>query len=346
MAAQMPPANVETYSTTLSPAQLENAYTLGAGDLIRVDSFDTPELILEQRYTVLLDGTVNLPWIGSTSVQGLTLAQASSALASKYRRFIRNPVITVGLVAARPLKIGIIGEVNRPGSYVISSVTGTETVQGNPVQRSGAGNTENGSQWPTVSKALQTAGGITQLANIRQIQVKRREALGEEKVLNVDLWKFLQEGDLTQDALLRDGDTIVIPVATALNGAEATQIAGSNFSPEIIKVNVVGEVVTPGAVTIRPNTTLNQAILAAGGLKNGRAKRDVELIRLNPNGTVSRRSLRMDLSKGVDEQSNPPLHNNDVVVVNRNTLAGITDTLGGVIGPAAGLLGLFSIFGR
>lgn len=338
-------------SADASPTQaataplLESAYTLGAGDLIRVDIFDTPELVLETRYTVLLDGTVNLPWIGGTPVQGLTLNQAAAALTEKYRRFIRNPIITVSLAAARPLKIGVIGEVNRPGSYIIS-VIGSETSQTSLSQRT-VSSTEGASQWPTVSKAIQTAGGITQLANVRQIKVRRPVGSGRENVINVDLWRFLQEGDLTQDMILRDGDTIEIPKGGELKPDEVTQVAASNFSPETIKVNVVGEVVTPGSVTVRPNTTLNQAVLAAGGLKNNRARKtNIELIRLNPDGTVTRRKLALDLNQGLNEANNPALHNNDVVVVNRNGVAKFSDLIGTVLSPVTGLFGLLTILGR
>ncbi|HEY9909114.1 MAG TPA: polysaccharide biosynthesis/export family protein [Thermosynechococcaceae cyanobacterium] len=335
-----PPTDLPVVPSVNPPG--ESAYTIGAGDAIRVDSYETPELVLDARYTVLLDGNVNLPWIGPVSVKGLTLTQASEVLSARYRRFIRNPIITVSLTAPRPLKIGVIGEINRPGSYIIS-VIGNESTTASLSQRSV---TESGSQWPTVSKAIQTAGGITQLANVRQIQIRRPQSDGETETINVDLWKFLQEGDLTQDLILRDGDSINVPKATTLDAEQALQVAASNFSPEFIKVNVVGEVVTPGVVSVRPNTTLNQAILASGGLRNNRArKNNVELVRLNPNGSVTRRSIAMDLSQGLDEKTNPPLYNNDVVIIHRNGLAGVTDFVGAVLQPVNGLFGLFSIFG-
>jgi polysaccharide export outer membrane protein len=324
-----------------SATPIESAYTLGAGDLVKIDIFNTPELVLEPRYTVLLDGSVNLPWIGSVSVQGLTLQQASQMISERYNRFIRNPIITVSIVAPRPLKIGVIGEINRPGSYIISVISNESSIA-SISQRSGA---EGGSQWPTVSKAIQTAGGITLQANVRQIQVRRPTRTGEENI-NVDLWKFLKEGDLAQDIILRDGDTIVIPTATTLDAAETTQVAVSNFSPAEIKVNVVGEVEEPGTVTIRPNSTLNQAILAAGGFRSKRADRDVELIRLQPNGTVSKRQIKVDLSKNLDEASNPALRDNDIVVVRRNTITNVVDTLGIILTPlTSGVFGILRTLG-
>ncbi|MBC7972412.1 MAG: polysaccharide biosynthesis/export family protein [Verrucomicrobia bacterium] len=328
----------------------ESAYTLGAGDVLKIDSYDTPELVLEARYPVLPDGSINLPWVKSVDVKGLTLREASERLEAKYGAYINEPRVTVSLIAARTLKVGVIGEVTRPGSYIITSnlvssaaVSTTNAAQTGLNGQQQGGN-ESGSQWPTVSKAIQAAGGITEQADIRQIQIRRPQGAGREETRTIDLWKFLSAGDLTQDIQVRDGDTLVIPKATQIDTTEALQIANSNFSPDAIRVNVVGEVTTPGAVAVKPNTTLNQAILAAGGFRNGRARKDVELIRLNPNGTVDRRTIAIDFSKKLDEKDNPPLRNNDVVVVNRNGIAKIGDTVGTVLGPLGGVLGLFTIF--
>lgn len=319
--------------------QPNNAYTLGAGDIVRVDIFDTPELVLDPRYTVLLDGSLNLPWIGSISVQGLTLAQAAEIISQRYGRFIRNPVITVNLLAPRPLKVGIIGEVNRPGSYIISVIS-NEVTQTSLNQRTSA---EGGNQWPTVSKAIQTASGITELADIRNIRIRRLQPMGGEEVVTVDLWKFLREGDLSQDVLLRDGDSIVIPTATTFDAAEATKIALSNFSPDRITVSVVGEVEAPGAVQLRPNTTLNQAVLTAGGFRSGRAVRGVDLIRLNPDGSVTKRRIKLDLAQSLNQDSNPPLHNNDIIVVRRNFFAKVGDFMDVGIVPFDRGIGLFNL---
>jgi polysaccharide export outer membrane protein len=306
------------------------AYTLGAGDIVRVDIFDiTPELALEQRYTLLPDGTLNLPWVGSVPLSGLTLAEAASVLSQRFGRFIRNPVITVSLLAPRPLKVGVIGEVNRPGAYIISVIS-NEVTQTSLNQRTAS---EGGNQWPRVSQAVQTAGGITGFANLREVKIRRSKVTGGEEIIAIDLWKFLSQGDLNQDILLRDGDTIVVPKAPALSPEEATQVAISNFSPATIGVSVVGEVGTPGTLQVRPSTTLNQAIMAAGGFRGGRASRkNVDLIRLNPDGTISRRRFSIDLDQSMSEAQNPRLFNNDIVVVNRTFIASVNDFLVNAIG--------------
>lgn len=330
-------------ATTLRPgSDLSEPYRLGAGDIVRVDIFDiTPELALEQRYTILLDGTLNLPWVGSVPLADLTLRQAADVLSQRYSRFIRNPIVTVSLLAPRPLKVGVIGEVNRPGSYILSVIS-NEVTQQSLNQRTAS---EGGNQWPRVSQAIQTAGGISQLANLREVRIRRPRVTGEEDLIAIDLWKFLSQGDLNQDILLRDGDTIVIPRATVMDAEEATQIAGSNFSPETISVSVVGEVPTPGTIRVKPNTTLNQAIMTAGGFRGGRASRkNIDLIRLNPNGTVNRRRLSVDLDQNMNEDRNPRLYNNDIIVVNRTFIAGVGDFLGTALGVPLTIFGGISSF--
>jgi polysaccharide export outer membrane protein len=310
------PENAIPVPENIQPGTLVGeAYTLGAGDIVRVDIFDiAPELALEQRYTILPDGTLNLPWVGSVPLSGLSLGQAANVLSQRFGRFIRNPVVTVSLLAPRPLRVGVIGEVNRPGAYILTVIS-NEVTQTSLNQRTAS---EGGNQWPRVGQAIQTAGGVTGLANIREIRIRRPRVTGGEDLIAINLWRFLSEGDQNQNILLRDGDTIIIPKAATFDAEEATQIAGSNFSPEAISVSVVGEVGSPGTLRVKPNTTLNQAIMTAGGFRGGRASRkNIDLIRLNPNGTVSRRRLAVDLDQNMSEDRNPRLFNNDIVVVNR-----------------------------
>jgi polysaccharide export outer membrane protein len=237
---------------------------------------------------------------------------------------------------ARPLNVTIIGEVFRPGPYAVTGSARTSEA-GVPGGASGTGGS------PTVTRAIQVAGGIKPLADIRRIQIRRLTSTGAERTLEVDLWKLLQDGDSSQDTVLQEGDTITIPLATNLAPEEAAQIAAASFSPDTISVNIVGEIVKPGAIQIPPNTPLNQALLAAGGFTNRANSSSVELIRLNANGTVDRRSLAIDLTQNSNEKTNPPLRNNDVVVVGRSTLAGISDGLDTALGPLGKFLTILSL---
>jgi polysaccharide biosynthesis/export protein len=343
-AGQVTASPVETDSlvrrdSPLAPIQPEDAYRLGAGDQIRIDIFDVPELSAEQgTYVVLVDGSLNLPWIGRVSVRGLTLSESAQVLTQAYSTFIHDPLITVSLLTPRPLRVGIVGEVNRPGPYITGQAAGAGAA-GDPT-----GNTAG--QLGTVTQAIQTAGGITQLADIRNIEIRRPQNNGSEEIIAVDLWSFLQTGSLSQDITLRDGDTVAVPTATAINEAEASQLAAASFSPGTINVNVVGEVVKPGLVVVQPNISMNQAILAAGGFDNRRARRaNVELVRLNPNGTVSKRTIPVDFAAGLNETTNPALRNNDIVIVRRSGLSTTADFLSTLVSPLTPLLAILGIFG-
>ena len=172
------------------------------------------------------------------------------------------------------------------------------------------------------------------MADIRRIEIRRLTKLGSEQIIPVDLWQLLQSADFNQDTVVQDGDTIVVPTATNVNPAEATELADASFSPTTIKVSIVGEVKTPGVVDVPPNSPLNQALLVAGGFDQSRAeKSSVELIRLNPDGTVSKRVVPIDLTQGINEDSNPALRNNDIIIVARSDVARVTDSVGTTLSP-------------
>lgn len=443
-----PDSNLPSASTPVSGSG--EAYTLGPGDRVRIDIFKVTQYSGENQ--VLVDGSLNLPQVGSLMVQGLTLKQAADAISAQYAKILRYPYVTVSLVAPSPIRVAVSGEVNRPGSYLIPTTdTGAQLptltkalqlaggitqiadlrqVEVRRPQRSGrdqiikidlweflqtgnlrrditlrngdtivvpssnnvslaesvqmasasfaadrsqplniavvgevyrpgpytvtasastgaageTGQSGGGDRPPTITRAIQIAGGIKPLADVRQIQVRRLARSGSEQVINIDLWRLLQEGDLSQDLILQDRDTVVIPTAKDVPAAEATQIAAASFSPDTIQVNVVGEVVQPGSVRVPPNTPLNQAILAAGGFNQRARKRTVDLIRLNPNGTVTRRRIAIDLSNNINEDSNPPLRKDDIVVVNRSTIASVADALSSLVNPFNSMISIFNLF--
>lgn len=226
-----------------------------------------------------------------------------------------------------PFSVVIVGEVFNPGTHQVGGQSGATS-----------------SQPPTITQAITSAGGITPLANIREIQLRRLTNAGVEEVVTINLWELLTQGDVTQDVALQPGDSITIPQAREIDSTEVTALARASFSPQTIQVNVVGEVIRPGAVNVAPDTTLNQAILAAGGFDQRRANKEiVELIRLNPNGTVSRRNIPINLEAGINEATNPILKRDDVIVVSRSGGARFGDSLEEALKPFGGIIGISSV---
>jgi len=324
----------------------DDPYRLGRSDEISIRIFGIdPEFFDRATYIIPVDGRLNLPWIGQVMLDGLTIQQAESRIAQSYASFIKNPQITVSLVSPRSLRVTVSGQVQRPGSY---SLTPREAgVSSGLVQVGG-----NPNDWPTVVTAIQSAGGLQQQANLRAVELRRLRLDGSTQSTTVDLWALLQGEHSSQDISLRDGDTIIVPVATNLDPSEAQQISIANFSPDSIAVNIAGEVKTPGEVEIKPNSSLNQAILAAGGFDDPRASSgSANLIRLNADGTVVNRVIQVDYSNPLNEETNPALRDDDIVLISRRGMAQTSDFLEllgsvilGVTNPINGILDLFRGF--
>ncbi|MGL5080954.1 MAG: SLBB domain-containing protein [Microcoleaceae cyanobacterium] len=228
---------------------------------------------------------------------------------------------------SKPVKVAIVGEVSRPGPYTLTADSKAGGIL-------------------TVTQAIQQAGGITSVADLRQIQVKRPGKNGEQEVINVNLFALLQQGDLRQDLILKDGDTVIIPTAEKPTPAEISELARSTLSPSTIRVNAVGEILRPGVIEVPPNTPLSQAVLAAGGFNNRANKGSVELIRLSPDGTVEKREIEVDFATGIGEENNPTLRNNDIIVVRPSGLAAFADDISPIMSIFAPFTTIFQFINR
>jgi len=299
-------------------------YRLDTGDNLQLEIFDVPEFS-NRNYLVLIDGSISVPWLGSITARGLTPQELANALTQAYRPYLKNPLITVNVVTPRPLRVAVAGEVNRPGSYAIE-INNRDQLP---------------NQWPDLTRALSLAGGITPVADIRMIRLRRIDRNNTVQEQTFNLWQLLDQGDLSQNILLRDGDSVIVSKATTLTPTELSQVSRANFSPDSIGVNIVGEVKAPGLVKLTPNASLNQAILAAGGFLRPRSiSSRVDLIRLNPDGSTTARQITIDLEAGLNTENNPSLLNNDIIVVNTNGVARITDFLRMLFTPVDNFLNL------
>ncbi|MEO0348701.1 MAG: SLBB domain-containing protein [Cyanobacteria bacterium P01_A01_bin.15] len=227
------------------------------------------------------------------------------------------------------ISVAVVGEVFRPGTYNYASrSSSSQTVVGNNADA-------NIVQQPgrlTVTRALRLAGGLKPLADLRRVEVKRTTRLGDSRTISLDLWQLVESGDRQQDLILQEGDTVIVPTDVAASPEEIGMLTATNLSPDSIAVNIVGEVERPGPVAVAANTTLNQAVLAAGGF-NSRAKETVALIRLNPDGSVTQRTVEIDLAQGLSPENNPIMQHNDIVVVDPNAAARLSDGLGTFLEP-------------
>ncbi len=311
----------------------DDAYILGAGDGLDLKLFDAPEL--SGPIDVLNDGTASLPLIGNVRVQGLTISQAQQWFVVLYRKQLQRPDLQLRVIKPRPIRVALVGEVERPGIYTLTT-SESSGVEGAAATISGL---------PTVVDALQKAGGITLNADLRQVKLQRRLP-GEApayKQASLNLLELVFEGDQQQNPLLFDGDTIRVGRADQ-PVPESLALAATTLTAKRITVYVVGEVERPGATEVSANIPLVQAVLAAGGPKLNRASRsNVELVRINRNGTATREQFQLDLSQGASNAKNPPLREGDAVIVNRNGMAVASDAIGAVGQPLTSLVNIWAL---
>ena len=115
--------------------------------------------------------------------------------------------------------------------------------------------------------------------------------------------------------------------------------SNSNLSPSTISVFITGNVVNPKNYNLKANTPLIQALYQAGGPKKFVPNlSNVELIRLNNDGTITKKSIRVDISKPLSSKNNPPLKNGDVVRVKTNKIGNVSGGIGTITEPISGLI--------
>ncbi|MFN9610792.1 MAG: polysaccharide biosynthesis/export family protein [bacterium] len=326
------------------PSDPGNAYILGAGDQLEISFLSPAYASLGGRFSLLNDGSASLPMVGSVVLDGLTLNQASRWLTSLYRPYLRRPELTLRVAVPRPMQVSVVGEVENPGLYLLSPTGEASQVEGDT--RGTTAQQLSIPGLPTVVSLIQKAGGITLNANLSDVRLRRRIPGDSNQLREVELnlVALLQQGDKRQNPFLFDGDTLLISRAPAPPPDEVLELAATNLSPQSIQVNVVGEVKSPGRISLRAGTPLIQGILAAGGPNQLRANRgNVELVRINRNGTATLRRYALDLSQGVSGPRNPPLRDGDSVIVNRSVLATGADAITALTSPLTGLVNVLAL---
>lgn len=287
-------------------------YRLGSGDVLSLRFLDPGAAELAGPVTVLPDGTATVGLLGSVDLAGLTLGQAQQLLRRLYSRYLRRPELTLAVVTPRMPRIAVLGEVERPGIYELPA----------------AGS--------SVVAAIQAAGGATLQADLQAVALERPQGRG--LLQRLDLAALLQRGDQRQNPLLLDGDTLRLGrlAAAAVVDPQVLALAATNLRPPTIRVNVIGEVRSPGRLDLPAGTAMVEAVLAAGGSVPWRGRSSqVELVRVNRDGTTRREFITLRDQQNVSQAFNPPLQNNDTVIVHRTLYAKSLDVLNQVLVPLA-----------
>src|SRR5437899_5770954 len=215
-------------------------YRLGPGDdLVLIITGDDE---LTYSLPITREGFILIPQVGQVHVANLTLDQLRDVLYTRLGRVysgVRRSTnattrfdVTVANVRAN--QVYVVGEVSQPGAYQISSLG-------------------------TVFTGLYAAGGVTELARLRGVEVQR----GGKTIAILDLYDYLLRGDTRSDIRLETGAVIFVPTHES-------------------RVRIAGVVLRPAIYASKPGDTLYDIIKAAGGFLPVAALERVKVDRVLP----------------------------------------------------------------
>jgi protein involved in polysaccharide export with SLBB domain len=174
-------------------------YVVGPGDEVKIMLWGR----VNAQYNLTIDrnGSITIPQIGPLYVAGMTFQEMSVYLIKQSNQIVgANIDVTMG--ALKTIPVFILGDVKRPGAYMIGS-------------------------FATITDALLLAGGPTDIGSMRNVQLKRKDKV----VTNFDLYDLLLKGNKGADAVLQAGDVVFVPVCGPLVG-----VAGNVKRPAIYEL--------------------------------------------------------------------------------------------------------------
>ena len=184
--------------TVLGTAAAAQDYRLRSGDLLRVEVLEDSSL--NREVLVAPDGNITMPLAGVVRVGGSTIRQVQQRLTTQLAgSFATEPNVLVSLARLHetpppppepedpdPLKIYVIGEVNNPGLVPVDAGT-------------------------TLLQSLSIAGGVTDFAATKRIQLRRQIGNGAEQVYRFNYQQVLEGHPGIGTTVLVEGDVIVVP---------------------------------------------------------------------------------------------------------------------------------------
>lgn len=172
-----------------TPEQSE--YRIGPGDVLQL--FVWKELDISRELTVRYDGKVTIPLLGDVDASGRTPAQLAADVTKLFKRFLADPQVTVGVVNASSARFYVLGQVARPGDFPLRGRT-------------------------TILQGLALAGGFKEFAKTDGIVIIRQDrgiflpkGRPAETFITVNYKKLESGRDVSENIVLRPGDTILVP---------------------------------------------------------------------------------------------------------------------------------------
>ena len=307
--------NTRILSQVSPPVALEDL-PLGPGDLIEVSVFEVQELS-KLKIRVPLNGRITFPLLGSMGAGGLTPVELEEEIRARLQaRFMHDPQVSVFVLEQKSHRVSVIGAVRKGG---VLTYTGQLRLADALAMAEGLAEDADHVIYlirrvPAGTVARAKAGE----ALPPQAGVLAPESASEEITVAIDL-DTLASGKEELNVPLKAGDVIHVPRA------------GSFY--------VGGEVTRPGTFPLKVRMTLDQAILAAGGVKNVADWSDVRIYR--PGESGKQEVLTFDLSEIEKGKPAPEVQRNDVVLVGKSAaktfVYGMLDFVKGIFNIGLGV---------
>jgi polysaccharide export outer membrane protein len=210
---------------------------------------------------------ISYPLIGDVMAAGLTIPELQQRIIERLKEYITAPKIDIQIIEYGSRDVSILGEIKNPQVIYLRGKT-------------------------TLLEAIARCGGVTEKANLKGAYIIRKD-----RIIPIDLYALLTEGNLKYNIELRRKDIVYIP------------------NVEDQRVYVIGEVNAPGIVSFAGKVlTVAEAIASAGDFKISAKKSNLKVIR---GGLENPTIITIDFNRILkgDFAENIPLHSEDIVFV-------------------------------
>ena len=239
--------------TTFAPAAsipVSADYLLGPGDTLDILFYgkSNSQFSLE----INREGFVDFPELGPVGLVKLTYGEAKEMLQARISAQIIGTQVSISMGSLRSMQIFVLGEAFKPGAYTVSSLS-------------------------TITHALISAGGISNIGSLRKIQLKRGGVL----VAELDLYDLLMKGDTGDDVRVQAADVIYIPTVGSL-------------------VSVSGQVLRPAIYELKGDERVRDLIELAGGLGEKAFAGSARIERIGDDGFMTALDLKLNTRASLD----------------------------------------------
>jgi polysaccharide export outer membrane protein len=243
-----------TYTPTLPSQGISQStnYILGPEDQVTVRIFAADD-IPDKPSTIANDGTVTLPMIGQVKAAGMTVEQFQQELTSAYKKYFKDPQVTVTVSDYRSQPVSVAGNVTTPGVVQLRGQRNLmEVISQAGGLRADAGDTA------TITRnlsegAIPVSGAFT-------------DPSGKFSVAHINIRNVMSGKDPEDNIMIKPHDVVTIPRARM--------------------VYVLGNVTKPGGYVMTDNDSmsLTQAIALAGGWDHTAKLKDAKVLRASATG--------------------------------------------------------------